>query len=351
VETPGMVALFGSGETAVSAQRVYSRLFDSLSDPVRLGVLETPAGFELNSPWVAGRIGRYIEQHLQNYSPQVSIVPARRRGTPFSPDNSEIVAPLLSCNAFFMGAGSPTYTVGQLRGSMAWDIVRARHRVGAGAVFASAAVLAISAYTIPVYEIHKVGADVHWQEGLNLLASFGLHLAIVPHWNNSEGGATLDTSHCWMGLPRFAQLLGKLPDGVRVVGIDEHTGLIMDLQSQMCEVIGPGGVTMLCDGTGCTFESRSTFSIAELGDFRLPDGVGDIAPAIWEKVHLAASSTAQIPDVGPSAGVLSLVTEREQARAERDWGRADLIRDQLQVMGWSLRDTPDGPQVVRDSDQ
>ncbi|MCJ7737415.1 MAG: hypothetical protein MUQ10_08900 [Anaerolineae bacterium] len=58
VETPGMVALFGSGETTVSAQRVYSRLFANLSGPVQLGVLETPAGFELNSAWVAGRFGR-----------------------------------------------------------------------------------------------------------------------------------------------------------------------------------------------------------------------------------------------------------------------------------------------------
>ena len=351
METPGLVALFGSGETTVSAQRVYSRLFANLSGPVQLGVLETPAGFELNSAWVAGRLGRYVEQHLQNFSPQVTIVPARRRGTPFSPDNPEIVAPLLSCNAFFMGAGSPTYTVRQLRGSLAWDIVRARHRLGAGVVFASAAVLAMSAYTIPVYEIYKVGEDVHWQEGLDFLAPFDLHLAIVPHWNNTDGGATLDTSRCWMGLPRFAQLLSTLPDGVTVVGIDEHTGLVIDLQSQMCEVIGPGGVTLLCGGYERSIASSASFPISELGDFEIPDAPGDIAPAILQSVRRAASDATQAAEAGPPAEVLALVSERDRARAERAWGRADLIRDQLRDMGWSLRDTPDGPQAVRDPGQ
>ena len=343
-----MVALFGSGETTVSAQRVYSRLFGNLSGPVQLGVLETPAGFELNSAWVAGRIGRYIEQHLQNFSPQVTIVRARRRGTHFSPDNPEIVAPLLACNTFFMGAGSPTYTVKQLRASLAWDIVRARHRLGAGVVFASAAVLAISAYTIPVYEIYKVGEDVHWQDGLDFFASFGLHLVVVPHWNNGDGGAMLDTSRCWMGLPRFAQLLSRLPEGVTVVGIDEHTGLIIDLQSQNCEVIGSGSVTLVCDGHNRTIAGGANFPISELGNYQEPEAMEGIPRAIWADVRRAASDGTQAQAVPAPAEVRALVSERDRARSERDWGRADLIRDQLRELRWSVRDTPDGPQLVRD---
>jgi len=346
MDGPGMVVLFGSGETAVSAQRVYSELFGSLERPVRVGVLETPAGFELNSAWVAGRVGRYIEQHLQNFAPKVTIVPARKRGTPFSPDNPEVVSLLFSCNAFFMGAGSPTYAVRQLRDSLAWQVVSARHRVGAGLVFVSAAVLAVSAYTIPVYEIYKAGQDVHWQKGLDFFAPFGLRLVVVPHWNNSEGGATLDTSRCWMGLPRFAQLLEMLPDSSTIVGIDEHTGLVIDLHAEECRVIGRGGVTVLCDGRELNFGSGSSFQITELGDLRLPDPREGVPADVWEQAERAGSGSGAREVSGPSLEVLALVSERQSARLRRDWATADRIRDQLLGKGWVVRDTREGPELV-----
>jgi cysteinyl-tRNA synthetase len=43
----------------------------------------------------------------------------------------------------------------------------------------------------------------------------------------------------------------------------------------------------------------------------------------------------------------ALVTEREQARADREWGRADEIRDQLQESGIVLEDTPSGTRWKR----
>ncbi len=82
---PGLVVLFGSGETLPAGQKVFDWLFRRLVTPLRVAILETPAGFELNSERVAGRIGEFLEQHLQNYRPEVTLVPARRRGTPFSP--------------------------------------------------------------------------------------------------------------------------------------------------------------------------------------------------------------------------------------------------------------------------
>jgi cysteinyl-tRNA synthetase len=42
-----------------------------------------------------------------------------------------------------------------------------------------------------------------------------------------------------------------------------------------------------------------------------------------------------------------LAEEREEARAERDFERADRIRDQLGDAGWEIRDTPDGARLVR----
>ena len=42
-----------------------------------------------------------------------------------------------------------------------------------------------------------------------------------------------------------------------------------------------------------------------------------------------------------------LLREREEARAARDFATADARRDELAALGWEVRDTPQGPQLVR----
>jgi cysteinyl-tRNA synthetase len=43
----------------------------------------------------------------------------------------------------------------------------------------------------------------------------------------------------------------------------------------------------------------------------------------------------------------ALLAEREQARTERDFERADALRDQLAELGWEIRDTPEGARLRR----
>jgi len=84
---PGRIALLGSGETSLAGGRVFGALARVLSAPLRLAILETPAGFELNSDRVAGRVADFLADRLQNYRPEVTVVAARRRGTLFGPDD------------------------------------------------------------------------------------------------------------------------------------------------------------------------------------------------------------------------------------------------------------------------
>ena len=44
--------------------------------------------------------------------------------------------------------------------------------------------------------------------------------------------------------------------------------------------------------------------------------------------------------------VVRLAEEREEARAARDFERSDGLRDQILELGWELRDTPDGQELV-----
>ena len=240
--------LFGSGETSPSGRKVFDYILRRLPLEPRLALLETPAGFELNSPQVIGRVADLINHRLQNYRPQVDIVPARARGTPFSPDEPEVVAPLLQADVIFMGPGSPSYAVRQLNNSLAWHLLWARHRLGAAVALASAATVAISAQALPVYEIYKVGEDLHWKPGLDFFGPYGLPLVFIPHWNNNDGGEELDTSRCFMGQKRFARLMEMLPPEPTVVGLDEKTALVVEPEVGMCRVIGLGCVTLLHTG-------------------------------------------------------------------------------------------------------
>ena len=41
-----------------------------------------------------------------------------------------------------------------------------------------------------------------------------------------------------------------------------------------------------------------------------------------------------------------LLAEREEARAAKDFGRADEIRDRLAELGWEVRDSAEGAKLV-----
>jgi hypothetical protein len=342
---PGLVVLFGSGETSADAQPIHDFVLRQVTPPIRAAVLETPAGFELNSAQVAGRLAEFLRVRLQNYHPEVAVVPARRRGTAFSPDDARIVAPLLSANYLMMGPGSPTYAVRQLKESLAWYTLVARHRLGCPLVLASAATIAASAQTLPVYEIYKVGEDLHWHPGLDLLGPYGRSIAFIPHWNNTDGGEELDTSRCFMGQDRFAELLQLLPPDTSVVGIDEHTALVIDLAAGQGRVMGQGGATLVHDGREQRIGRREEFGLAELGLTRTPAPDEGIPPAVWQSASAAAAEVAdEAPR--PSEEVLRLAEERAAARAQRDWPAADRLRQEIGRHGWQVNDSPSGSELV-----
>ncbi|MFN2304309.1 MAG: cysteinyl-tRNA synthetase, partial [Anaerolineales bacterium] len=181
----GPVVLFGSGETSPSGRKIFEEIFRQLPQSPRVALLETPAGFELNSAQVIARVGNFLRHHLRNFDPQIEIVAARKKNTPNSPDNAELLSPMLTADLIFMGPGSPTYAVRQLKDSLAWNYLLAKHNMGTAIALASAATVAISAYALPVYEIYKVGEELHWNNGLDLFGLYDLSLVFVPHWNNN----------------------------------------------------------------------------------------------------------------------------------------------------------------------
>ena len=64
---------------------------------------------------------------------------------------------------------------------------------------------------------------------------------------------------------------------------------------------------------------------------------------ICTAVGLQLKTTAS--EIGDDA--LALAAERDEARAAKDWSRADALRDQLVEMGYEVADTPSGTQLRR----
>jgi hypothetical protein len=344
--TLGQIAFLGSGETSLSGGRIFEALAQNLPGPLRITVLETPAGFEPNSAQVANRVASFLATRLQNFHPQVDVIPARKKNSPFSPDDPEICAPLLRSNMIFMGPGSPTYAIRQLEDSLAWNIIRARHRLGASLVFASAATIAAGSQALPVYEIFKVGADVHTLPGLDLFHDFETPLSFVPHWNNAEGGMDVDTSRCFIGMDRFAEWCRLLPADHTTLGLDEHTGLILDFGSRKCRIFGVSSIHLVRECDSRVISEGTEFPLSELGPMLLPDPLDSgVSSDVWDMVIKAVPE--DLPEEAPSPEVVSLAEERLLARNRKDWLTADALRRKITSLGWTVKDTPDGYDLAK----
>jgi hypothetical protein len=244
-----------------------------------------------------------------------------------------------------MGPGSPTYAIRQLRDSLAWQVIQALNRQGTTLALASAATIAIGVLALPIYEIYKVGEELHWKDGLDFFSAFGLSLVFVPHWNNRDGGDDLDTSRCFMGRARFEPLLNMLPAGMTVVGIDEQTGLLIDLEAGVCRVVGIDGVRLIRGAEVASYQTGMDFSITELGDFRLPDRPTGLPAHVWQRAMRQEAD--QEKDSSPPTSVLALVEEREAARQRRDWEAADALRARISEAGWRILDTEQGTRLEK----
>ena len=127
---------------------------------------------------------------------------------------------------------------------------------------------------MPVYEIYKVGEDPSWLPGLDLLGpATGLRAAVVPHYDNAEGG-NHDTRFCYLGERRLRMLEEQLPQGAFVLGVDSHTALVLDLERRTAAVSGLGGVTVRVDGRSTVFPSGSEVDIDTLAEVAARPGRG-----------------------------------------------------------------------------
>jgi hypothetical protein len=267
-----VLAIMGSGETSPTMVTVHKALVAGLGgQPAEALLLQTPYAFQENCADISARARQYFARSVGltvGVFPDDDEPAGQGAGPGQDPGPAGLaagrLAPLRTAGWVFSGPGSPTYALARWDASGVSQALRDRIAAGHGlTVMASAAAATIGCATLPVYEIYKAGADPHWLGGLDLLGLLGLPVALIPHYNNTEGG-THDTRYCYLGERRLARMERELPAGAAVLGVDEHTAAVIDLAAATVAVTGRGTVTVRRAGQSTVLPTGTSLSLADL---------------------------------------------------------------------------------------
>lgn len=339
----------GSGETAPTMVTTHRRLTSLLPSPVKAVVLDTPYGFQENAPELAAKAVEYFKTSIN-----VDLVVAglvRLHDTHLAADPVAIergLRALSDADYIFAGPGSPTYALRQWAGSSVARIMIDKLTNGGIVTFASAAALTLGKATVPVYEVYKVGQDVQALDGLDILATFGVNAAVIPHYDNTEG-ANHDTRFCYLGEARLQMFESLLEPDTFVLGVDEHTGLIIDIDAATATVVGNSNVTIRLRSESFVYPTGSVIPLSLLqSPFSLLTGSGDVSSS-HSVATVPVAATALAPQANSlDAALAESIQQFDQAMGQRDAlaaVRAVLFLEQS-MQDWSI-DTLQSDVLVR----
>jgi hypothetical protein len=352
---PRLLTIMGSGETSPTMTKTHRQLLSRLGPPpVPAVVLDTAFGFQENADDIATRAQDYFREsvgaeiEVASFRSAEDLDPARRAAW---------LARIRDARYVFAGPGSPSYALRQWGPAGLEGQLRDKLRpggTGGGITFASAAALTLGAATVPVYEIYKVGEAPRWLPGMGVLGEAGLSAAVIPHYNNAEGG-NHDTRYCYLGERRLSRMEEDLEEGVFVLGVDEHTGLILDLDQGSATVVGLGVVTVRAGGRSAEIPTGSTVPIASLAERAEKLAHGSRAapasspPTAPDTDSLRpAGRQARSPLLATTADLQGSFDDAVEARDTEGAVRAILQLDQ-ELVDWS-RDTLQSDELDRARD-
>ncbi len=310
-QVAAQLVVMGSGETAPTMVKVHREVLTGTTP--RAVALDSPYGFQVNAEELSARAAGYFRDSVG-----LDVEVLRWRHEPRRPaEEAAALATVRNAGWVFAGPGSPTYALQCWRGTaMASTMVEVCRR-GGTLLLASAAALATGSHVVPVYEIYKCGAEPAWVPGLDALGQLtGVHAAVIPHWDNAEGGS-YDTRFCYLGEQRLAALEEQLPEGHVVLGVDEHTALVVDLDAGVARVLGNRTVTVRRGQRARVLPAGSVVPLAALADPGSRTGRSGAGPASQptrrrsgrggaadptEGARLTHSGPGSGPGSGPASG-------------------------------------------------
>jgi hypothetical protein len=339
--------------------KVHRQLLKRL-DEVRAVNLDTAYGFQENVPQMTEKLLDYFQTSLH-----VTFAPLHLTSYARSSELERTIfkQQVRAASYVFAGPGSPSYAMAQWHPLGLVDDLNEVLATGGTLCFSSAATATVGAFCAPIYEIYKVGAAPYWLEGLNVMATFGLNCVVIPHYDNQEGG-NYDTSRCYLGERRLALMEKELAPGVATLGVDEHTALLLDLDSDTLRVLGKSHGYWRLNGEVRVLENGSTTPLEELRTLvvdipaepstpveKSSGQPGDLAQTVLDGGPEAVEALAQLVQLSATGGegfidptslVDGVLAARVTARANGQYELADELRDALVKAGIDVQDTPQG---------
>ena len=313
---PRILTIMGSGETAPTMVGTHRRLTALLPSPVRAVVLDTPYGFQENAGELATRAVDYFKTSVNVDLRVAGLTRMKPSSDGQMPSPTQIERGLRAvedADYLFAGPGSPTYSIQQWSDTPIRNLLASKLKDGGVVTFASAAALTLGVRTVPVYEIYKVGVDPYWHDGLALLREIGVNASVIPHYDNAEGGSH-DTRFCYLGERRLRVLESKMSADEFIIGVDEHTGLVINLDEERAEVVGNSTVTLRKGDRQVTFAAGESFALQVL---RSPEFAAGSTPS--RPARSSAPAAEQTGDLRASSPApTSLLASVESSRAAFD---------------------------------
>ncbi|MGB8652464.1 MAG: Type 1 glutamine amidotransferase-like domain-containing protein [Mycobacteriales bacterium] len=228
----GPVALVGSGEYLTVMTETEGLLLQGRPPRyVQLPTAAAPEGDESLARWVA--LGRQQAARLG-----VEAVPLVVRDRDDA-DNEDLASLVDGAGLVYLSGGNPPYLAATLRGTRVWEAIRRAWEGGAALAGCSAGAMALTSW---VPDIRQPLAEP--QPGLGVVG----HLQVIPHFDRFVE---------WMP-DLVGHYLGRLPDGVTLLGVDEDTALVGT------------------DGTWTVHGRQSVWVLTHEGRTRY--GAGDVVP-------------------------------------------------------------------------
>jgi cyanophycinase-like exopeptidase len=299
-----LLVVMGSGETSPTMIKLHRSLFTRIGDgPAAL--LDTPYGFQENADDISAKAVAYFDASVGR---TVDVVSWRRLDAPPAA-RERALSGLRAASWIFAGPGSPTYALRHWLDTPIPGLLADRLLTGGAVVFASAAALTLGSHTVPVYEIYKAGYEPQWRPGLDLIReTTGLPAVVVPHYDNAEGGHH-DTRFCYLGERRLERMERDLPDEAFILGVDEHTAVVLDLDARTATVAGNGAMTIRRHGESTVHASGTELPFDTLAT------APSTAPATGTARATGTTPTGTPPTTGTASGTAAAHGEGTPAYA------------------------------------
>ena len=229
--------LLGSGEFEPWSADIDRTLLERAGGDGRVLIL--PAASAAEGDDVFEGWARMGQAHFDGLGIPAEVIPIKARE---DADRPEFVEKLSDASMVYFSGGNPAFLSGLLKGTAFWQGLVDRLDDGLAYAGCSAGVACLG----------EIAPDSASMDVERIFSNAGLRLFpntdFGPHWD------ALDSY-----VPGLRQMIiGRIPPGRRLIGIDEQTAIVGDGTSW--SVVGSGGAHLYLDGSMTEFPSGSSFS-------------------------------------------------------------------------------------------